>query len=122
MSGFRKVLITLMMTLLAVPSLAAELVMVQEDGCVWCLRWDSEISAIYPKTDEGKFAPLHRVDIDDIPVDIAVLRPVVFTPTFLVVENGQELARIEGYPGEDWFWPLLAKLLNENTEFAGVSG
>jgi hypothetical protein len=46
MSGFRKVLITLMMTLLAVPSLAAELVMVQEDGCVWCLRWDSEISSI----------------------------------------------------------------------------
>lgn len=122
MSGLRKFVFSLVMTLVAAPLWAVELVMVEEEGCVWCLRWDHEISAIYPKTDEGKFAPLHRVDIDDVPADIIVLRPVVFTPTFLVVENGHELARIEGYPGEDWFWPILAKLLTENTDFAGERG
>ncbi len=121
MSRLKEFALALMLIVFASPLWAAELVMVQEDGCFWCLRWDSEISAIYPKTDEGKFAPLHRVDIDGIPADISVLRPVVFTPTFLVVENGHELARIEGYPGEDWFWPLLAKILNENTEFEGES-
>jgi hypothetical protein len=35
----------------------------------------------------------------------------VFTPTFVLVEDGTEAGRIEGYPGEDFFWPLLAKLI-----------
>ena len=32
------------------------LIMVEEKGCVWCARWNDEISHIYPKTDEGKAA------------------------------------------------------------------
>ena len=96
--------------------------MVEEDGCMWCVRWDDEIAEIYPKTAEGAFAPLRRVEIDAIPDDIKVKRPVIFTPTFLIVEDGQELTRIEGYPGEDWFWPILAKLLQNTTDFTGDNG
>lgn len=84
---------------------------------MWCARWNAEIAPIYPKTAEGAFAPLRRVEIHAIPADIIVTRPVNFTPTFLIVEDGHELARIEGYPGEDWFWPILAKLLQDTTEF-----
>lgn len=84
------------------------LVMVEEEGCVQCIRWNHEFSAICAKTDERKFAPLHRVDIDDIPPDIFVLRPVVFTATILVVEKGHEPARIGGCPGEDWLWQILS--------------
>lgn len=107
----------LMALLMAVPVWSTELIMVEEDGCMWCARWDAEIAPIYPKTAEGVFAPLRRVEIHAIPADITVKRPVNFTPTFLIVEDGQELSRIEGYPGEDWFWPILTKLLHENTEF-----
>jgi hypothetical protein len=49
-------------------------------------------------------------------VDLA--RPISFTPTFVLVEDGRELARIEGYPGEDFFWGLLGMLLEEHTDFA----
>jgi len=103
----------------ALPVAAAELVMVEEAGCIWCARWNAEIAPAYPKTAEGKFAPLRRVDIRDMPDDLEVERKVRFTPTFLVVEDNRELARMEGYPGEDFFWPLLAQLLRENTEFKG---
>ena len=41
----------------------------------------------------------------------------VFTPTFVLVREGRELARIEGYPGEDFFWGLLAAMLRD----AGVT-
>ena len=112
---------TITAVLLALPVWSAELVMVEDDGCVWCARWNDEIASIYPKTAEGRFAPLRRVDIFAIPDDLKVKRSVNFTPTFLLVEEGQELARIEGYPGEDWFWPMLAKLLKENTDYAGES-
>lgn len=99
---------------------AAELVMVEEPGCIWCARWNEEIAPAYPKTTEGKFAPLRRVDIRDLPPDLKVARSVRFTPTFLLVEDGMELARLEGYPGDQFFWPLLAGLLEKNTTFQGA--
>ena len=100
---------------------AAELVMVEEDGCYWCGRWNREIAPIYPKTAEGKFAPLRRVEIDDPPEDVEFKTRLTYTPTFVLVENGRELARVEGYPGEDFFWPLLQELLTENTAYEGAS-
>ena len=42
---------------------AAELIVFEQKGCVWCQRFDREIAPTYPKTDEGKRAPLRRVDI-----------------------------------------------------------
>jgi len=105
---------------LALPALAAELVMVEEPGCIWCARWNEEIAPAYPKTQEGRFAPLRRVDISDLTGDIDKKRRVGFTPTFLVIENDAELARMEGYPGADFFWPLLNKLLTDNTTFKGA--
>ena len=105
------------MTLTALPAWAAELVMVEQAGCEWCARWDEEIAPIYPKTAEGKHAPLRRVDLRNLPYDLQLSRRVMFTPTFLVVEDGKEQARLEGYPGEDFFWPLLADLLTAHTGF-----
>ncbi len=89
---------------------AGELVMVEQDGCHWCERWDAEISHIYPKTEEGRRAPLRRVDLRDLPDDIAFKSPPVFTPTFVLVDQGQELGRIEGYNGDEFFWYLLGQL------------
>jgi len=98
------------------PGLAAaalELVMVEQAGCPWCARWNDEIGPIYPKTEEGEAAPLRRIDIGELPDGMELEGKVVFTPTFLLVEDGRELGRIEGYPGEDFFWGLLARLLGE---------
>lgn len=98
---------------LALPAAAAELVMVEQNGCHWCEQWNTEIAHIYPKTDEGKEAPLRRVDLRDLPDDITFTSRPVFTPTFVLVEDGQELSRIEGYAGDEFFWFLLNKLLDD---------
>lgn len=95
------------------------LIMVDQAGCVYCQLWHSQIGPIYPKTPEGQFAPLWVVDLGDMPPDtIELVRKVRFTPTFVLVDDGRELARIEGYPGEDFFWGLLSKLLQDNTTYA----
>jgi hypothetical protein len=92
----------------------AVLVMVEEQGCMWCARWNAEISEIYPKTEEGQLAPLLRVDIDETPPrGITFARRLNFTPTFVLVIDGVEAGRIEGYPGEDFFWGLLQLMLTE---------
>lgn len=39
--------------------------------------------------------------------------PIRYTPTFVLIENGEELGRIEGYPGDAFFWGLLDRLLQK---------
>ncbi|MCG6904767.1 MAG: hypothetical protein LJE68_19010 [Rhodobacter sp.] len=99
-----------------------ELVMVEEHGCYWCALWNRDVSEIYPKTPEGQFAPLRRVDIHaPLPEDLQLVRAPFFTPTFILVRDGKELARIEGYPGEAFFWGLLGRMLQDNTDYPGAS-
>ena len=99
---------------------AAELLMVREDNCPWCIVWDEEIGPIYPKTPEGKFAPLMHVDLGASIDDTRILKSVIYTPTFILVENGVEIARLEGYPGEDFFWTLLGEMLSKKTDYKEI--
>ena len=90
------------------------LYMAEEDGCFWCGRWNKEIGPIYPKTAEGRTAPLHRFDLhDEAPENVEFNVGVNFTPTFILVKDGKEIGRIEGYPGEDFFWGLLSMLFEQ---------
>lgn len=91
---------------------AVELLMVREDGCRYCAQWEREIGPIYPRTEESARAPLRRVDLQAAEeAGVAFAQRLVFTPTFVLVENGREVGRIEGYPGEEFFWGLLGQLL-----------
>lgn len=98
---------------------AAELVMFRRDGCVWCAKWDREIGPIYPKTEFNSRAPLRQVNLDRDPDPIVHAR-IIYTPTFVLAENGKEVGRIEGYPGEDFFWARLDNLLQHSHEPASV--
>jgi hypothetical protein len=93
---------------------AAELVMFSRAGCPYCAQFDREIAPIYPKSDEGKAAPLRRVDINaPIPPDLGSVTVERITPVFVLVDQGREIGRIRGYPGEDNFWGLLAGLIGD---------
>ena len=87
------------------------LLMAEQDGCYYCALWNDEIAPIYPKTAEGKAIPLQRYEISSPPGDVTLARRVNFTPTFLLVKDNVEVARIEGYPGEHFFWGLLTQML-----------
>jgi hypothetical protein len=98
---------------IAVPAFSAELLMFEEDGCVWCARWDSEVSADYDASPEGRVAPLKRYDLrrDPLPDALKLQSRVRYTPTFVLVDRGEEVGRITGYPGKDAFWNLLDGLM-----------
>jgi len=92
----------------AFPTYAAELVLFESADCAWCQAWHAEIGVIYPKTPESEIAPLRRVDVhQDRPADLAGVRRIVYTPTFVLMANGEEVGRITGYAGEEFFWGLL---------------
>ena len=112
----KRLLLTLAVALMPLPALCAELVMVEQHGCHYCEKWDDEIAHIYPKTTDGQRVPLRRVNLRDLPDNLEFTSPPVFTPTFILVEDGKELGRIEGYGGDEFFWFLLTKLLNSHPE------
>jgi len=110
---------------LAPAAQAAELIMLERPGCAWCQRWNHEIAPIYAKTPEGRAAPLRRVDMTGPwPADLAAVNGDLYTPTFIVVENGVEIGRLRGYPGEVFFWPLLNEMLDRlpNSDPAAAEG
>lgn len=95
------------------PVAALELLMVEKPGCAWCQRWDDEIAPIYPRTDEGHHAPLYRANIHDLPRGVQFRTPIIFTPTFVLIDESREVGRITGYSGQDMFWGLLGELLGK---------
>ncbi|MCG5236390.1 thioredoxin fold domain-containing protein [Xanthobacter oligotrophicus] len=98
----------------AVPARASELVMFERKGCVYCLQFDRDVAPIYQKTEEGRRAPLRRVDLSGgVPADVALARPVRFTPTFVLVDEGREVGRITGYASDEAFWGLLGALTQQ---------
>ena len=95
---------------------AYELVMFGKPGCVWCARWEREVGRVYPQADEGRIAPLRRVDIhDQRQVGLDLEEPVIYTPTFVLSsDDGVEIGRITGYQNDDMFWGTLDDLLRQN--------
>jgi thioredoxin-related protein len=105
---------SLLFLALAPPAQALELFMYRSAGCPYCAAWDRAIGPIYGKTDVGRRAPLRHIDIASRNQPAVALKsPVRFTPTFVLVHDGRELGRIEGYPGEDFFWGLLERLMTQ---------
>jgi len=95
-------------------STAAELLMVEQHDCPYCERFLSQIGPVYPKTEEGKIAPLKQVNLSDpLETQYQLVEPVVVTPTFILIDNGKEIDRLVGYQGDDFFWFLLGDMLEK---------
>ena len=98
----------------AAEPVTAELIMMEQPGCAWCKRWREEIGEAYPKTEEGRRAPIRYVDITEPwPEDLDAINRERLTPTFVLMSNGVEVARLRGYPGAHFFWPLLGEMLEK---------
>ncbi len=93
---------------------AGELIMVEQENCHWCDKWDEEVGTTYNSTPVGRIAPLRRVDIGNpSPVDLAHINLGRATPVFILMEDGAEIGRVRGYPGRDTFWMLLQEQLTK---------
>jgi len=114
------IMIVVKAALLLSPAHAAaqtRLLMLDQAFCEWCDQWDAEVGVVYDRTEEGRRAPLLRSSIfDPLPEGIILDRKARYTPTFVLLEDGAEIGRIEGYPGEDFFYGMLQQLLERAEE------
>jgi thioredoxin-related protein len=91
---------------------ALEVLMFGKVGCTWCARFEREVGQRYQSTEEARDAALLRADIrDQRTVGVDLQEPIVYTPTFVVVDDGIEIGRITGYQNEGQFWANLDDIL-----------
>ena len=96
------------------PASAAELVYFGSSACSVCEAWDREVGEIYAKTEEAQILPLRHQDVHDPkPQDLAFIKGVIYTPTFVAVEDAKEVGRIVGYMGDFFFWEQVGGLLKK---------
>lgn len=90
---------------------AAELLYVGDARCAPCLLFDREIGPVYPKTAEARRIPLRRLAYGaPAPDPFAFIGQPRVAPTFVLVDQGRELGRFEGYSNDELFWMNLAAL------------
>lgn len=92
-------------------SSATALIMIEDAGCPYCARFDAEVRDGYVKSPEGTFAPLVRRPRRA--ADVAFLKGIVYSPTFVLLVEGREVGRIVGYQGSELFWMELAGLMQK---------
>lgn len=91
------------------PASGVHLIMFEDPGCPYCARWEQEVGIAYAASAEGRFAPLVRRHRGH--PDVSRFKDIIYSPTFIIARDGVEIGRIVGYPGPDFFWGLLGKLL-----------
>jgi len=88
---------------------STRLVMVTSDHCPFCEAWERDIGVTYEKSPYAPSLPLKRVDIGSaMPEGVTLQSPVLGTPTFLIIHNGQEIDRQRGYDNAEMFWWWLS--------------
>jgi hypothetical protein len=111
-----------LLVLLALQPAAAEprLVMIGAPNCEYCAQWEAEVGVVFDRTAEGRQVALERRTLAaPAPEGARLARGIRYTPTFVLLCQGAETGRIEGYPGEDFFWPMLRRLLDRAAGAAG---
>ena len=90
---------------------AMELVMFESPSCGTCKVFKREVLPIYAESPAGKVFPLWVASMRDR-VPFRLKEPVTFTPTFIWVDNGDEVGRFSGYFGKDQFFKIVNKAAN----------
>ena len=122
---FFSILFTLLF--LSLPLSAYELLMFSIKSCHYCIAFMEQVEPEYHDTEYAETLPLTIIDAKDIPewfhvaYDKGNIKPIRGTPTFIIwdEENQEEIDRIVGYGGKEWFYEQISirvKHLNNNEE------
>lgn len=112
------------MTLLGASSAAEaemRLYMFEIADCAACDRFHSEALQDYWSSETSRALPLTIVDLNALGTAAQPLRyPIAVVPTFVVMHNGREIARLSGYPGQQAFEAGIAAVLAKDQPTATI--
>ena len=103
---------------------AAEMLMFSTKTCGYCRAFLKEVAPTYADTEHAKLLPLRIISMDqktapkwfDEAYTDKRIDPIVGTPTFVIFNNGTEVARLIGYQGKEKFYKDISKFIDSNRE------
>lgn len=100
-----------------------EILVFERDACLTCRLFRRDVAPRYTASIRGQVAPLRYIDIatetDAARSHPALARPLRMIPTAVIVEDGREFARIEGYTGPDSFFKMVAWAFTNHKDGSG---
>lgn len=89
-----------------------ELIAFEAPGCRYCPVFRRDVAPSYPASRAGKMAPLRFVDVNEpAAAALSLARPITIVPTVVLVRDGVEIGRIDGYVGRANMHHILDTLL-----------
>ena len=86
------------------------LIMITSEYCPYCQAWERDVGAVFNKSPYAAKLPLTRVEIGSkMPNNILLRKPIVGTPTFVIIRNGEEIDRQRGYVDREIFYWWLSE-------------
>ena len=121
----KKVIFTLVLLFcLTSSAYAAEMIMFSMKSCGYCRAFLKEVAPTYSDTEHAKLLPLRIISMDqktapkwfDKAYNEKRIDPIIGTPTFVIFNDGTEVARLIGYGGKDKFYGDIGKFIDNNRE------
>lgn len=86
-------------------------------NCIYCKRFKREAMGPYNESPAAKVLPLRILVIERDKPWFRLKKPVTSTPTFVIVEKGEEVERFAGYAGREDFLDTMNSLVDAYRKF-----
>jgi thioredoxin-related protein len=95
-----------------ISSTSAELLVFETNKCVYCFIFRRDVVPGYQQSPRARDVPMRFIDIDQVDVTQLKLKsPLTMLPTVILMKNGHEVDRIDGYMGPEPFFYMVSRLL-----------
>lgn len=89
-----------------------EIVVIEASSCTYCQVFRRDVAPSYQASPRAQSVPLRYVDVGAPSVDkLALSSPLTVVPTVLILVDGREKGRIDGYAGPKIFFDLVREVL-----------
>ena len=103
-------------------AMATELLMFSMASCGYCQAFLKEVAPTYAQSEAAKLLPLRIISMDrknapkwyDKAYEARKIDGIAGTPTFIVFDNGVEVARLIGYSGMQNFYEDINNFVDSN--------
>lgn len=94
------------------PATSDQLIVFEDDGCIYCRLFRRDVLPRYQTSRRAKSLPIHFVSVRQSEgLRRRLNAPLSVVPTFVVMRNGREIGRIDGYTGPGPFFRLIRRIV-----------
>jgi hypothetical protein len=94
-----------------------EVIVFEIGGCKYCVAFRDNLGARYLSSTTNKAAPLRYVDIGQLdPTNFQLRADITTVPTIVVLQDGREVDRVEGYPLRDVLFEMVKSRVGPSAE------